>query len=415
MSAPVAGPIFSAHREKLSGDHCSANRRCFSGMCSGTVVCRPGEWERTWLATRCPWWKSSTVWAVYRGVELAPDEGVGDGVVVAFRTRVGGAVPAARRPPACAPRPGRRALHDSAHARDPPGGGSPRSPTCATPRSAPPSTGTSSSCSTPLPARRLRAFRSGRRRCASRSPTTSPGAGATARRSRCCSSPGCAGSAKSRCCAPARCSRSARPSGPRPVRAAARASSAPTANTSPNSVRRPPMDVDAVPHVRAALVDVAHRPRRQTMLPELYCDAPHNTQQPFDNAISETLTPEEIAHAFAWAEASFPLPGRGARGNPGLPLPRRGAATAGARDARRNRRRRRSLDGGGRISSSTPARPQSRPRNGDEALRRGDDERCARAPRRTRENVPAATLDERIVAHPPPPGPNGPNVHIWTS
>ena len=56
----------------------------------------------------------------------------------------------------------------------------------------------------------------------------------------------------------------------------------------------------------------------QTMLPELYCDAPHNTQQPFDNAvsdddplalaISETLTPDEIAHAFAWAKAPLRSP-----------------------------------------------------------------------------------------------------------
>ena len=52
----------------------------------------------------------------------------------------------------------------------------------------------------------------------------------------------------------------------------------------------------------------------QTMMPELYWDARDNAAQPFDNAvrdddplalaISETLTPEEIAHAFAWADAS---------------------------------------------------------------------------------------------------------------
>ena len=65
--------------------------------------------------------------------------------------------------------------------------------------------------------------------------------------------------------------------------------------------------------------DRIHRLPDQTItLDSLYCDAPHNTQQPFDNAISdddplalaisETLTPEEIAHAFAWAEASFRSP-----------------------------------------------------------------------------------------------------------
>ena len=72
MSAAVAGPIFSAHREKRSGDHCSAKRRCFSGICSATVVWRPGWWARTWLATRWPRWKSSTVWAVYRAWSSRP-------------------------------------------------------------------------------------------------------------------------------------------------------------------------------------------------------------------------------------------------------------------------------------------------------------------------------------------------------
>ena len=41
MRAAVAGPIVSAHRENRSGDHCWAKRRCFSGMCSATVVWRP--------------------------------------------------------------------------------------------------------------------------------------------------------------------------------------------------------------------------------------------------------------------------------------------------------------------------------------------------------------------------------------
>ena len=38
MRAAVAGPIVSAHREKGSGDHCLAKRRCFSGMCSDSRV-----------------------------------------------------------------------------------------------------------------------------------------------------------------------------------------------------------------------------------------------------------------------------------------------------------------------------------------------------------------------------------------
>ena len=51
----------------------------------------------------------------------------------------------------------------------------------------------------------------------------------------------------------------------------------------------------------------------QTMMPELYCDAPDNTRRPFDDAlgaddplalaIAAALTPEEIDHAFAWGGA----------------------------------------------------------------------------------------------------------------
>ena len=53
----------------------------------------------------------------------------------------------------------------------------------------------------------------------------------------------------------------------------------------------------------------------QTMMSELFCDAPHNTPAPFENAVSDddplalaignTLTPDEIAHAFAWVNASL--------------------------------------------------------------------------------------------------------------
>ena len=57
-------------------------------MCSVTVVWRPGRWERTWLATRWPRWKSSTVRSVYRAWSWRPTRGVGDGVVVAFELDV---------------------------------------------------------------------------------------------------------------------------------------------------------------------------------------------------------------------------------------------------------------------------------------------------------------------------------------
>ena len=68
-----AGPIFSAHREKRSARPLLGEQAVVSrASSSGTVVCRPGEWERTWLATRCPWWKSSTVWAVYRAWSWRP-------------------------------------------------------------------------------------------------------------------------------------------------------------------------------------------------------------------------------------------------------------------------------------------------------------------------------------------------------
>src|SRR3990172_5273895 len=47
-------------------------------MWAGSVVCRPRTWLRTWVATRCPRWKSSTVATVRRGA-TSPWRGGGGG------------------------------------------------------------------------------------------------------------------------------------------------------------------------------------------------------------------------------------------------------------------------------------------------------------------------------------------------
>ena len=88
MSAAVAGPIFAAHREKRSGAHCWAKRPVLlrhvfghGGMASGEVGAHVA---------------GDALAAVEEldgalgvsGVELACDEGVGDGVVVAFDVMV---------------------------------------------------------------------------------------------------------------------------------------------------------------------------------------------------------------------------------------------------------------------------------------------------------------------------------------
>ena len=73
------------------------------------------------------------------------------------------------------------------------------------------------------------------------------------------------------------------------------------------------MDHDDCDQKIAALTAIV-----QTMMPELYWDVPDNAAQPFHDAvrdddplalaISETLTPQEIAHAFAWGDARLRSP-----------------------------------------------------------------------------------------------------------
>ena len=139
------------------------------------------------------------------------------------------------------------------------------------------------------------------------------------------------------------------------------------------------------------------------MLPELYCDAPHNTQQPFDNAISETLTPEEIAHAFAWAEASFRSPDEELAAIPVFPC-------LGAEQQLRVRAMLVATDAADEAWMAAVGSRQAPRRDLNRDLEMGtrrfveamtSDALAHRG--ELRENVPAATLDERIVAHPPPP------------
>ena len=90
MCAAAAGPIFSAHCENRSDDHCSANRRCFSRHVLGHGGMSPGL-TRTHMA-------GDALAAVEEldgvvgdpGVEFTPHEGVADGVVVALKLEVAG-------------------------------------------------------------------------------------------------------------------------------------------------------------------------------------------------------------------------------------------------------------------------------------------------------------------------------------
>ena len=150
----------------------------------------------------------------------------------------------------------------------------------------------------------------------------------------------------------------------------------------------------------------------QTMVPELYCDAPHNSRRPFDNAvsdddplalaISQTLTPDEIAHAFAWAKAPHRSPHEELAAIPVVPC--LGAehqlrvrtmlvaadaddeawmAALGTRDAPR-----RDLDRALEIGTRRFVEAMTR----DALAHRAD----------VPETGPAATLDERIAALPEP-------------